>query len=284
MISNLFRHVEKQNNVNVDKNVLRHMVLNSIRALRFRFKEEFGELIIACDDRNYWRKQSFPYYKANRKKTRDKSDLNWNEIFEYLAEIKQDLKEYFHYRVISIENAEADDIIATLVMEHGELSDDWTFGKPACEKNLIVSGDKDFIQLHKYQNVKQYDPVKKKFIEHDSPDVFIKEHILRGDVSDGIPNFLSNDNCFVIGERQKTLSSKKMEYYMSISPDEYEDEKLKRNYYRNAYLIDLTYIPEEIKGRIMNEYESEAGKSKTKLFNYFVKKRLNMLIEHINEF
>jgi hypothetical protein len=284
MISNLFRMIENRNSIQIDKNVLRHMILNSIRAIKVKFFNEFGELVIACDDKNYWRKQSFPYYKANRKKNRDKSDLNWSEIYEYLGEIKQELKEYFHYRVISIENAEADDIIGTLIMEYGELINDWSFGQPEAEKILIVSGDKDFIQLHKYQNVKQYDHVNKRYITHDNPDMFIKEHILKGDVSDGIPNFLSNDNCFVIGERQKSLTFKKIEHYLSISPDEYEDERLKRNYYRNAYLIDLTYIPEEIKGRVIEEYKSEAGKTKTKLFNYFVKKRLNILMEHINEF
>ena len=275
MISNLMVQIGNHTNTKIEKDIIKHMILNSIRSIKTRFSPEYGELVIACDNKNCWRKQAFPYYKANRKKIRDSSELNWNEIFSFLNDIRKDLKEYFPYRVIDIETAEADDIIASLVFE---------FSSYVNEKILILSGDKDFIQLHMYQNVKQYDPVKKKFITHDSPRTFLKEHILKGDSSDGIPNFLSNDNCLVVGERQKSLTSKRLQFYMDALPDDLDDERLKRNYHRNLQLIDLSYIPTDLRSKIVKEYESQAGKNRTKIYKYFVENRMNILLENINDF
>src|SRR5210317_467333 len=94
--------------VDVDENILRHMILNSIRYNRVKFNKEYGELVIACDDKNYWRRNIFPYYKAGRKKSREKSDLDWNSIFQSLNKIRDELKEFFPYRTIQVETAEAD--------------------------------------------------------------------------------------------------------------------------------------------------------------------------------
>lgn len=278
MIANLMAQIGNHTNAKVEENMVRHMVLNSIRSLKNKFSNEYGELVIACDHKNCWRKDIFPYYKANRKKSRKESELNWNEIFECLNKIRQELNDYFPYRVLHVETAEADDIIATLVFNHG--IEEFNSG----EKILILSGDKDFIQLHNYYNVNQYDPVKKKFVSHNSPSSFLKEHILRGDVGDGVPNFLSNDNCFVVGERQKSLTQKKIDHYLNIEPELFESEMLKRNYNRNSILIDLRNIPQQLRDIIMNEYENNANKPTNQIFNYFVKHRLKTLMENINDF
>lgn len=272
MISNLMIQIGNHTNTKVEESMVRHMVLNAIRAFRNKFADQYGELVIACDNKNCWRKQIFPYYKANRKKVRESSELNWNEIFECINTIRSELKEFFPYKVIDIETAEADDVIATIVYEFG--SEGLSMG----EKILILSGDKDFIQLHKFANVDQYDPVRKKFIRHSNPEMFLKEHILKGDTGDGIPNVLSNDNCFVVGDRQKPLTTKRMEVLKK------DTSSVGRNYYRNAQLIDLSNIPVELKQKIMNEYNSQTEKNKSQLFNYFIKNRLKMLMEHINEF
>jgi len=204
MISNLMVSLGNHTNAQLEVNSVRHMVLNAIRAFNQKFSGEFGQIVIACDNTNIWRKKDFPYYKANRKKNIAKSELDWKAIFECLGMIRQELKDFFPYRVIDIESAEADDVIATLVYENGSVLGD------GAEKILILSGDKDFIQLHTFANVKQYDPVRKKFITHDNPVRFLKEHIMKGDSSDGIPNILSSDDCFVTGKRQKPMTSKKM--------------------------------------------------------------------------
>jgi hypothetical protein len=274
MISNLMMQLGNHTNTEVEEDLLRHMILNSIRSYNMKFKDEYGEMIIACDDRKFWRRDIFPYYKANRKKSREKSELNWTQIFDALHKIRDELKVFFPYRVVQVDGAEADDVIGALVMKYGDTH----------EKILVLSGDKDFVQLQRYNNVKQYDPVQKKFRTTNDPDRFIKEHIMRGDTGDGIPNFLSSDNCLVVGERQKPVASKKLDVWVNQNPEEFCDERMLRGYRRNQQLVDLTFIPQNIQDDILVEYEAQGGKDRKNLFNYFIEKKLKNLIESINEF
>ena len=271
MLSNLMMQLGNHTNAQIEESMVRHMVLNSLRSYKMKFSDEFGELVIACDNTNYWRKQAFPYYKANRKKNQEKSEMDWKAIFECLNKIRTELKEYFPYRVVDIESAEADDIIATLVKN-----------ADAEDKVLILSGDKDFIQLHKYTNVKQYDPVRKKWISHDNPTRYLIEHILKGDSGDGVPNVLSSDNCFVIGERQKPLTAKKI--LNIIENIDSLEGPLYRNYQRNKKLIDLTEVPAEIANKVLESYQAQENKGRDKMFNYFIANKLKHLMEHIGEF
>jgi hypothetical protein len=272
MLSNLHMQIGNHTNAKIEENMVRHMVLNSLRSYKQKFGEEYGEMVIACDNTNYWRKQLFPYYKANRKKNQEKSELDWKAIFECLNKVRAELKEFFPYRVIDIESAEADDIIATLVSNN------------LFDKILILSGDKDFIQLHTHQWLKQYDPVRKKWITHNNPSRYLSEHILKGDSGDGVPNVLSPDNCFVVGERQKPLTQKKIDALIELGLDGKFDHALARNYMRNKHLIDLNMIPENVVEKILESYNSQTDKNKDKMFNYFIANKLKNLMEHIGEF
>lgn len=263
-------------NAQLEENMVRHMILNSLRSYKVKFGDEYGEMIIACDNTNYWRKQVFPYYKANRKKNIENSELDWKALFECLNKIRSELKEYFPYRIIDVESAEADDIIATLVTKFGsELN--------TGEKILILSGDKDFIQLHVYSNVSQYDPTRKKWIKHDDPERYLHEHILKGDAGDGVPNVLSPDNVFVVGDRQRPLTAKKMEKIMGTDLEEM-DTSLARNYSRNVQLIDLSFTPETIREKVMEQFEAQKNRDRSKLLNYFIANKLKNLTEHLSEF
>ncbi len=275
MLSNLLMQLGNHTNAQIEENMVRHMILNSLRSYRVKFGPDYGEMIIACDNTNYWRKQIFPYYKANRKKNQEKSDMDWKAIFECMNKIRSELKEFFPYRVIDIESAEADDIIGTLVKNFGN--------EVGGEPILILSGDKDFIQLQVYGNVKQYDPTRKKWVSHNNPEEFLKEHIMKGDSGDGVPNILSSDNTFVVGERQRPLTAKKIEKYMKMTPNEME-AVIAKNYFRNAQLIDLSYIPDTIKEKVMESFKNQANKDRSKLMNYFVANKLRNLTEHIGEF
>lgn len=272
MIATLMVQLGNHTNTEVDENLLRHMVLNSIRANKIKFSDEYGELVIAADGKRSWRKEVFAYYKANRKRDRDASELNWNQIFEALNKIRDELKEVFPYRVIHVDHAEADDIIATLVKKHNY------------QKILILSGDKDFQQLQRYPNVKQYSPVLKKYITCNNPELYLKEHIIRGDVGDGIPNFMSPDNCLVVGSRQKPISSKKLNIWLNDEPTNFCNTEMLRNFKRNQVLVDFDFIPQNIEDTILEEYEAQSGKDRLKLFNYFIEKKLKNLMENINEF
>lgn len=251
------------------------MCLNTIRSIRKKFFKEYGELVIACDLPNSWRKEYFPYYKANRKKEIDGSGLDWNSIHQFLNQIKAELKEYFPYPVIAVQGCEADDIIGYIARTRGEL-----FGG---ENILIVSGDKDFIQLHQYGNVSQYDPTRAKKIQHNNPAVFLKEHIFKGDDGDGIPNVLSPDNCKVIKERQKPVTAKRMAEWINLSDQQLKAE-LGQYYTRNTTLIDLIHTPEKFFPLIEAELESQKGKDRKKLTGYFFANKLSNLINNLGDF
>ena len=262
--------MEKTKIVETDK--VRHMILNSIRMYRSQFKEKYGEVILAYDSKHYWRRDFFPYYKKNRKKARDNDNNNWEQIFECLNKIKQKLKDYLPYKHLEVQGAEADDIIAVLA-------------KNIDEKMMIVSGDKDFIQLHKYKQVRQYSPILKKIVNGDNPIDYIKVHILKGDSSDGIPNVLSNDNVFVEGLRQRPLSKKKIEAWKD---GEFEGttatQEVMRNYERNKTLIDLDNVPVELSENILKTFHEAPCGDRSKILSFFINSRLKTLTESIGDF
>jgi len=257
----------------LDEDLIRHMILNIIRNHVKNFKE-YGEVILCCDNRKYWRKEFFPFYKAGRKKTREKSDLDWHLIFDMLAKFKVELKENFPYKVIDVEGAEADDIIGTLVPRHAPH-----------EKILILSSDGDFLQLQMYgENVKQYNPSQKKYVKSVDPLLELKEKIIRGDKGDGIPNVFSPSDCFVRELRQKPITQKIIEKYLAENYGEWEDENARVGFSRNQTLIDLRLIPGDIKNKIINTYEETVPAKRNKLLNYFIEHKLKNLMEVIEDF
>jgi hypothetical protein len=258
----------------VEENLVRHMILNVIRTYVKKFKATHGPVIvIACDNRNYWRRDFFPQYKASRKKSRDASGHDWNSIFECLHKIKEELKEYSPYKVIDVDTAEADDIIAVLAMRQSSQ-----------EKVMILSSDKDFAQLQKFTNVEQFSPILKKFIKEPLPYVQLKQMIIRGDKGDGIPNIMSPDGVFVDGGRQKPITEAKIIVWLNQEPTEFCNEDMLRNYKRNELLIDLTQIPESLQKTIIDTYESVTAKTKQVFMNYMIANRLKNLLEVIDEF
>ena len=274
LIANLMQQINSNPKISLDENLIRHMVLNSLRSYIKQFKEKYGEIIVACDSKRSWRKDFFPFYKANRKKARDESGLDWSQIFETLNKIRSELKEYLPHKVIEVEGAEADDIIGVL-----------TARKAPSEDILILSSDKDFVQLQKYPNVIQYSPILKRFVTADNPHQHIKEHIIRGDKGDGIPNFLSSDNVFALGERQKTINSKKLSEWLTMTPEDFcVNEAMLRGYKRNQMLVDLDFIPENIQKNIVEAYENAPIPNRQNLMTYFMDKRLRNLFEVIQEF
>ena len=274
LIANLMQQINYDPKMKLDENLIRHMVLNSLRSYSKQFKSKYGDLVICCDSKTYWRREYFPFYKANRKKDREKSNLDWNLIFQTLNKIRDELKTNFPYRVLEIEGAEADDIIGVLA---ARLSSN--------EDILILSSDKDFAQLQKYSSVSQYSPILKRFIKNENPLSYLKEHIIRGDRGDGVPNFLSSDNVFVIGERQKVINKKRLTEWINSNYTEFcVNDTMLRGYKRNQTLVDLDYTPESIKSKIIDAYDNTKPNSRQKLLTYFIENRLKNLIPIIDEF
>jgi hypothetical protein len=258
----------------INEDLLRHMVLNSIRYYKMKFSEKYGRLVICCDNRHYWRKDVFKYYKAGRKKNRDRSLLDWNLIFDSLNKLRGELAEYSPYQVVNVDGAEADDLIGVIAKRNH-----------TAEKILVLSGDKDFVQLQKWPNIEQYAPIQKHFISTDNPTTTLREHIMLGDAGDGIPNFKSPDDTFVSGTRQVTIRRVDLERWIKESkPENFCDSKMLRGYGRNQNLIDLDFIPKPIQSAIVTEWDKPFTESRKKLWDYFVKFKLATLADHIGEF
>lgn len=276
ILASLFASIGNHHNVDIDENLIRHMFLNSLRSNRKKFTEEYGEIVICADGKNTWRREAFPYYKANRRKSRDESELDWNALFSIMNNIRDELKEFFPYKVIHMDHCEADDIIGSIIHEHGS---ELNIGS---EKFLVLSGDKDYIQLQTYANVDQYDPVRKRWIKNQNPEAYLKEHILKGDTGDGVPNILSADNCLAVGDRQKAMTSKRIMLYSEGTVN--MDEETLRRYHRNKLMIDLSQIPEKYKEKILEEYNKDKEIGREHLFNFFIKKKLKNLVTDIQDF
>ena len=256
----------------VDEGMVRHMTLNSIRNYVMQFKSDYVEndadVILAWDSKHYWRRDYYPQYKAGRKKTRESSNLDWNEIFGVTNKIRDEIKENMPYKSVEVYGAEADDIIAIVSNSY--------------DKVMIVSSDKDFIQLHK-ENVKQWSPVTKQEVNGHDPDTYIKEHVLKGDSGDGVPNVLSPDHTFTDGLRQKPLGKKRIEKMINENMNDWSDE-VKRNYQRNYKLINLKNIPKDIESNIIDEVDKSSCGDRSKLLNYFTVNKLKTLTENIGDF
>jgi hypothetical protein len=260
-----------------DEALIRHFILNSLRMHNEKYRDQYGKMVI-CADGGSWRKDYFPQYKANRKKGREEDTKDWDSIFQTFTKIRNEIAENLPFDVVHEYGVEADDIIAAIVQETQE------FGKH--EPVMIISADKDFIQLQKYSNVKQYSPLTRKLLEDKDPVRYLQEHIMRGDSGDGVPNVLSDDDSLCSDDkRQSPLSKKKIDTWLeSDNLESIMPSQAYRNWQRNSKVIDLEQIPSEIKERILNNYNNIKSTPNMKVLNYLIVNRLNNLIESVGDF
>lgn len=256
--------------VEINVPLIRHMIINSIRSYKQKFGDKYGEMVIACDNINYWRRDYFSYYKAHRKRDRDSSQYDWKAIFAALNMIREELDKFFPYKVINVNGAEADDVIAVLAESNQK------------EPILIISADHDFVQLQKYKNVAQYNPIQKKMVKFTGniEDVLF-EHIVKGDPGDGVPNVLSGDDSVFVGERQKPITKKRIAEWKESLPASTEFQK---NYVRNKTLVDFSMIPIHIKNTILENYHNQPTKDRSNLLNYFIQNKMKQMMECAQEF
>jgi len=259
----------------IDEDLVRHMVLNTYRMFRKKFFREYGELVICEDGGASWRRQFFPLYKAKRRADRKENPEQWERFYEIIYTIRAEVAEHFPYRCVHVQGCEADDVIAFLVKRYAPT-----------EKILILSGDKDFGQLQIHKNVEQYSPLQKKFITVENPQKFLLEHIVKGDSSDGVPNVLSDDDCFMAEDkRQKPITQKRMdELLQHYAQHGAVQDKHQANWNRNKTLIDLLHIPSEYETKIESEWNTPFTPSRGKILNYMIEKGLRNLIEDIGDF
>jgi hypothetical protein len=273
-ISNFMAETRGRPDVDVNVDLLRHMILNQIRNYRKRFSNEYGEVVIACDNRHYWRRDVYPYYKAARKKARDSSGHDWSSIFDALHMIRSELDEFMPYPVLDIDGAEADDVIGALA-EYSQSSKTGVLFEEA-EAVIIISGDHDFQQLQKFPNVAQYSPMKKKMVTlTESPAEVLLEHIITGDKGD---TFVTE------GKRQKPIRKTLLAEWKKMKPEEFINGEMAAGYVRNKQLVDLSMTPQSIKDDVISSYEKQLEKGRSELLNYFIKYRLKNMIEVAEDF
>ena len=272
MISNLMAQNRGNLSELPSKDAVRHSILNTIRAFNVKFKDEYGEMVLCADAADPWRRDIFPNYKHQRRKGRVESQIDWDGLFKIMSDIREEFTTKLPYKVLHVDKTEADDIIATLVKQQTE------------DLYLIISGDKDFIQLQHYGNVYQFSPLLKSFIgEQVDATVFLREQIIKGDRSDGVPNILSDDDIFLRDERQRPINKKRLEEWSNVDNIPLGSET--RKYYdRNKKLIDLSMIPKEISESIINRYTNYKVNDRSQLLQYFIDNKLKALIENINDF
>jgi hypothetical protein len=271
--------------------ILRHTILNTLLSDKKKHGAMYGNIVIAVDSRNYWRRDVFPHYKGARKKNREDSKTDWKAIFDIGAQLREEFKEVFPYNFVNVDGAEADDVVAVLT-KYTQTNDLATVGLVDNEPQhvLIKSNDGDFGQLHKYQNVRQWNPILKKYVpKYGKYDLL--EKLLTGDTGDGIPNIKSADDHFMNENsgRQSSITAKiKKHAFEQFDRGEqiyFGDKTMDTNFRRNRQLIDFDYIPENVSNAIVEAYKSYIPvKNKGAIFNYFVKNRMKQLIANIKEF
>jgi len=268
IIANVMKYLFMNQVEVIEEDLVRHMVLNSIRALKTRFEGEFGKLVISCDSRFYWRKDFFPYYKIKRQQQRTESVIDWGQVYTFMDMIKKEVEENFSYPVIQVDNAESDDVIYSIVNNFPD------------ERILIASRDHDFKQLHNRKNVFQYNPIDEVMVVVADPAKYLFEHIIKGDSGDSIPNVFSPLDSIALNKRQKPAYQKKIDlWYESGVPEEF-----KERFAFNKKLVDLSEVPQEIQEKVMECYKNQLNKPKKKLMNYFMEHNLKEMFANIQEF
>lgn len=263
--------------------MVRHTILSSILMHKRNYTKEYGETIIACDGPTYWRKRFFPYYKANRKKAREASDLDWTLIFKAMNAVRDELKLYFPYRHIYLELTEADDVIACLTKYFRT-----EFG--SMQKVMIISSDNDMAQLQKYDGVSQFSPITKKSIKLSKTQVkeYVNMSTVKGQVKDGIPSIKQSDDELTKEDRKRapTISQKLLNEFMEKGIDACKDEFERKNYIRNQNLFNFDFIPEEIYDNVIAEYEKPKTKKfdRMELMNYLIKNKCRQLLTSLEDF
>lgn len=269
------------------KNLIRHVVLSTIKSYKKKYSKEYGQIVIACDGRKYWRKEAFAHYKGSRKKAREESHLDWKLIFDTLSEMREDIAKYFPYKVVHVDRAEADDVVAVLTkyVQTNELIQEGLMEEP--QKVLILSSDKDFKQLQAEWNVKQWSPMQKKYVTASKAEIrdWMIEHIVKGDSGDGVPNIFSKDDVFVVGERQKVVSSKRLAEFIEKGKAACRNDEEIRNWDRNEKLVNFAHIPEDVENEIVQVYlNSKPNNDKMAIMNYLIEKRCRLLLDELEDF
>lgn len=221
-----------------------HDFLLQIRALEMKYKAD--GILVACDERNLWRKEIYPEYKGQRDKKRDP---HYEEVRGIMDELKDFFNNFTKIPAISVPRNEADDVIAIA-------------SRISTQKNVIVSSDKDFIQLINDKTI-LYSPPLRAERETKDKEFELFEKCIRGD---------SGDNVFSAYPRVRTKVLEAVwgdELAMANlfeTKRKIDGRKVGEVYEFNKSLIDLDMIPQDHQDTISDKIIEEVSNGSK--FNY----------------
>lgn len=271
------------------ENIIRHVILSMLLSYRQKYSKKYGNLVICVDSGTYWRRDYFKFYKGKRKKDREESDFDWGFVFKTMDSVLEELEENFQYKIVKVDKAEADDVIAVMAKWSQENDlEDGMFEEP--KPLLIISSDNDFLQLQEYPNVNQWSPKMKKLLKLTKKEVQEKrnEHVIHGDGGDGVPNVLCKDDHFM----NPPETTKKLMPKIKLALNEYltkgspvPSDEIVRNIQRNKTLVLFENIPQEVSDNIVTTYEQfQPRGNRQKIYNFLIKKRCSRLIQNCQDF
>ena len=245
--------------------ILRHVFIKNIISYVKEFKPD--RVYIAIDLGQSWRKQLSSIYKGQRKAARQKQDVDWDAFYGMMNKVTTELKENFPFYVLGIDTIEADDIIAHLVAT-----------EDSYVEKIMITCDRDYIQLLQHPNTKLYEPIRRKFIESINPLHDLEIKICSGDKSDNIPAIAHR-----WGEKtaEKHILNGKLDLMLAETEADGSPCEMKRNYDRNKALIDFELVPKSILRQIDEEVAKYELASHKGLLKYLMKHKLTELIESV---
>lgn len=283
-------HVDLKGGSAPNKEYIRHLCLNNIRAYNKQFRHEYGETVICYDSRS-WRELDFPEYKYCRKNDRTDDGNDWDVIWEMFSDVQKEISEFMPYNTVQGLGAEADDIIGYICNN-------------PMEKILIVSNDKDFAIFSDNPLIKQYRPFDNSIYEVPDPKRFLFDLIITGDKDDGIPSIKCADDFYkqqlldkqngIKPTRAPSISAKLKDslwelYNKDIKEFEQELEANSWlvNYKRNKKLIDLSdlsNLPDVVVKNIEISFNDYTRNPDNKMIKFFQEHRMYLLGKHITDF
>lgn len=235
-----------------------------LRSLKKIFKEhEASKVIICLEGHGNWRKQYYPEYKANRVGAREASKIDFDAFFKAQDEFVGNLAALLsNVQFLRVPHAEADDLIGVITKKYPN----W--------KITLISSDRDFYQLYKYSNYRQYDAIKGKYIEVLDPINYLLEKIILGDAGDNVPKLKAG-----VGPKtaEKIINSEEgLEEWLKL-------ENLEAEFERNTTLISFDFIPEEVQNDITKAVDAWKGTKfkPSEMMNFLVKNSCGGMMSEI---
>lgn len=236
-------------NCDLYKKLLKKFIMRRLESVeniaRENFQNEIDEadvidIVFAMDDNltHSFRKALYPEYKSQRAMV--KRQFKLQPVKDYIVNVlfkELNIQELYGYKIIKVEGAEGDDVIATTLMK---LKDDYT-------GMMLIASDHDFLQI---DGLREFDLFGKEAQRDLGGEIvsakdYLLGKILMGDRSDNIKQVLTR-----CGPKTALRWTKDKESLKKVLK---EDQSLATRYLLNKKMISFECIPHELSNKIVRE-------------------------------